>query len=350
MKIWPFGGNHDLETRDDSFTDTLIGALVSRAQGRTLALPTATAALESCAGVVGRGFMACEVNGRPALTDALTPSTLELIGRSLVRTGDLVLLIDVSGGVLRLLPVETHDVQGGPWPETWEYRVTLGGPSRTYTYDRVPAESVLHFRYARDAARPWRGNSPVAVAALSGKLSAQTVRQLGEEASGPVGAVLGIPKDGNDQTVDKLKDDIATAGGRVALLESGDWDNSGSAKVDLEAHRFGAAPPQSFVNLMDLATREIISACGLHPALFQVGPAAALREAWRLCLFSALSPLGRLVESELQAKLDGDVTLSWQELRASDLSGRARAFQSMVGGGLDVAKAVAIAGLMVDDG
>jgi hypothetical protein len=34
---------------------------------------------------------------------------------------------------------------------------------------------------------------------------------------------------------------------------------------------------------------------------------------------------------------------------ASDLSGRARAFQSMVGGGMDVSKAAALAGLMDAD-
>ena len=33
-------------------------------------------------------------------------------------------------------------------------------------------------------------------------------------------------------------------------------------------------------------------------------------------------------------------------LRASDLSGRARVFQSMVGGGMDVTKAASLAGLM----
>ena len=70
-----------------------------------------------------------------------------------------------------------------------------------------------------------------------------------------------------------------------------------------------------------------------------------MREAWRLALFGVLSPLGRLVETELRAKL-GDVTLDWSELRASDLSGRARAFQSMVGGGMDVSKAAGLAGLM----
>ena len=82
--------------------------------------------------------------------------------------------------------------------------------------------------------------------------------------------------------------------------------------------------------------------------MFGGNQAAAVREAWRLALFGVLSPLGRLVQTELRGKL-GDVTLDWSELRASDLSGRARAFQSLVGGGMPVADAVAIAGLMVDD-
>ena len=101
--------------------------------------------------------------------------------------------------------------------------------------------------------------------------------------------------------------------------------------------------------LAQLASREIFAACGMNSSLFGKGDAASTREAWRLCLFGVLSPLGRMVESELQDKLEDTVTLSWQELRASDLSGRARAFQSMVGGGMDVAQAVSIAGLMVED-
>ena len=100
--------------------------------------------------------------------------------------------------------------------------------------------------------------------------------------------------------------------------------------------------------LAQLASREIFAACGMNSSLFGEGDAASTREAWRLALFGVLSPLGKLVESELRYKMEDSVTLSWQELRASDLSGRARAFQSMVGGGMDVAQAVAIAGLMVE--
>ena len=347
MKLWPFGNK--LETRQDGYSDVLIAALVAKAQGKALAVPSATGALEACAGVVGRGFMAAEVSGRAALVDALKPDVMEMIGRSLIRTGESVFLIDTTAGIVQLLPADTWNVTGGPMPASWEYQLTLGGPSRTYTYDYVDAMSVLHFRYASDPSRPWRGNGPIQVAALAGRLSAETINALGDESSGPVGSLLGIPKDGDDDTVMSLKGDIRNAAGRVALIESGDWDNAGSANVNLQAQRFGADPPQALVNLQELASKEIMNACGLNVALFGNGNAAAVREAWRLALFGVLSPLGKLVESELKSKMEDSITLSWQELRASDLSGRARAFQSMVGGGMDVSTAVSVAGLMVED-
>ena len=219
---------------------------------------------EHLAGVVGRGFMACEVAGRPAFTDALTQAVMEMIGRSLIRLGQVVFLIDTRGGRIQLLPAETHDVEGGPYPDSWEYRITLGGPSRTHTRDYVPASSVLHFKYAVDPTRPWRGNGPVQVASLAGSLSAETVKQLLDEASGPVGRLLGIPKDSEDGTVDTLKTDIRDARGRVALLEVGDWGNAGAGTTDLESKRFGAEPPQSLVNLHTMASHEIMNACGLN--------------------------------------------------------------------------------------
>ena len=98
-----------------------------------------------------------------------------------------------------------------------------------------------------------------------------------------------------------------------------------------------------------MSSREVWSACGFNASLFGGGQAAAVREAWRLALFGVLSPLGKLVESEMKAKLDDEITLSWGELRATDLSGRARAMQSMVNGGMSVTDAVSVAGLMVED-
>ena len=352
MRIqWPIA--RDLETRSDSsYTDALIAAIVSQQTGDTLAIPHATAALEACVGVVGRSFAGAEVQARPVLADALTPDLLELIGRSLIRRGDLAFLIDTQGGALSLIPASTINVTGGPDPATWTYTITCGGPSQTLTYNGVPAASVLHFRYAADLERPWRGQGPLDVARLAGRLSAATANALANEAAGPQGSILGIPKDGEDDTVTGLKSDIANVRGRVLMMETGDWGQSpGGGSARLTANRFGADPPDGLVNVAKQASIEVIASVGLHAGLWGLGDASAavVREAWRLALFGVIAPLGRKVSAELSEKLGDVVTLDWTDLRASDLSGRARAFQSMVGGGMDVAKAAALAGLMTPE-
>ena len=77
--------------------------------------------------------------------------------------------------------------------------------------------------------------------------------------------------------------------------------------------------------------------------------ARPLREAWRLALFSLIAPLGALVQSELRAKLDPSISLTWTELRASDLAGRARAFGTMVKAGKSLEESAQLAGLLVDE-
>ena len=66
-------------------------------------------------------------------------------------------------------------------------------------------------------------------------------------------------------------------------------------------------------------------------------------------MFGVVSPLGKLVQTECIAKLDSSIEISWGELKASDLSGRARSFQSMVGGGMSPADAARNADLPMLD-
>ena len=81
-------------------------------------------------------------------------------------------------------------------------------------------------------------------------------------------------------------------------------------------------------------------------SLLERADGTALREAWRQFLHASVMPVSLSVSAELSEKLDTDIRLSFDRMFASDLSGRARAFQSMVGGGMDVQKAAALAGLM----
>ena len=74
------------------------------------------------------------------------------------------------------------------------------------------------------------------------------------------------------------------------------------------------------------------------------------RESFRRLLHSTIMPLGRIVAEELSDKFEANMSLSFDALFAADLSGRARAFQNLVGGGMDLAKAAALAGLMNMEG
>ena len=57
-------------------------------------------------------------------------------------------------------------------------------------------------------------------------------------------------------------------------------------------------------------------------------------------------PVSLSVASELSDKLDADIRLTFDRMFASDLSGRAQAFQSLVLAGMDPGKAANMAGLM----
>ena len=349
--MWPFTKR---EKRDDSFTDALVTAIVARANGATVAAPTATAALESASGIVARSFAAAVVEAPDNLAGALSPALLSTIGRSMVRYGELAAYVSVRGGRLHLMPAADHDVQGDADPATWRYRLHLAGPSRYTTLEALPGDSVLHFRYQIDPARPWRGVGPIESAALAGRLSAETAAALADESSGPRGHLLPIPVDGADPTVATLKADIRTLAGKLAIVESAGsagWGDSDGARggSGWDPKRIGAAPTASLVALLDASTREVLSACGVPIALFTDSDGTSQRESFRRLLHTTLAPMAKIVEAELSSKLEAPIRLNLDSLFASDLAGRARGFQSLVGGGMDVSKAAALAGLMEDE-
>ena len=109
----------------------------------------------------------------------------------------------------------------------------------------------------------------------------------------------------------------------------------------------GANPPDSLVSLVDKASAEVHAACGIPPGLFSVQlDGTAQREGYRRLLHATVVPMARFVQAELTSKLDVDVSLGFGGLFAADLSGRARAFQSLVLAGMDPGKAANLAGLM----
>lgn len=348
---WPWQSKPEIETRSSAYDDEIITQILARANGISARLPTATAALEACAGVVSRAFAVAEVEGPSWARDALSPACLSMIGRALIRRGEILFAIDAEDGALKLWPAADHDIDGGYDPDTWSYRLNLAGPSEQVTRGGLRSESVIFLRYSVDADRPWISRGPIQSAAIAGRLSAETMTALADELAGPRGYLLPLPNtDGKDGSIAGLKADLKTLSGTIATVESmstswGTGDRRTAPSAEWEPRRVGARPPDAIVNLAELATKEILSACGISPALFDPRAAAAAREAYRQLLFSVVAPLGKLVSAELSVKLEAPIVLKWAELRAADIMGRARAYQSLVGAGMDKARAETLSGL-----
>ena len=341
------------EKRDSlPYTSALAEAFEGGAASR--ATSDATAALETAASAYGRCFAAARVSPSGPRTDWLTPAVLNLIGRQLIRRGELLARLYVREGMVMAAMAGSWYVHGQEHDRTtWRYQLTEYGPSGS----RVrwsPAESVIHTQYAYDPARPWWGLGPLHVASADGRLHAETTAALADEASGPRGSLLPVPSDGEEGNLDELRATIGSLKGRLAAVETtaAGWGEGRMAapSSDWKPQRIGFNAPDTLRNLRSDSAKAVLSACGVPVELVTTADGTGQREAWRRFTFGAVQPLARIVERELAEKLEADVRFDFSELMASDLAGRARAFQSLTGSGMDLERAAALAGLMTPEG
>lgn len=348
--MWPFK-SPEPEKRASGYTDLITSGLVDRAE--TLSADALeTGALEIAAGYWSRAF---------AMADGGSPhfnaENLSFIGRSLVRHGEAVLLIRPGSS---LLPVVCSDIRGDmPDPAGWMYTVDVLTPDKTMQQD-VRGSEVVHVRHGISAYRPWEGRSPVSWARTSAKLGAGLENQLQEETSGNVGYVLPVPGELADPDSDaddpfaNLKAQLRDLKGRIAMVESARSSAptvSQSPMREWEPRRLGASPPASLIELRHQAVATILAMHGITAGMAGVASESATsqREDYRKFLHATVAPIGRIVQDEANMKLGTSFTLSFDQLFAGDVQGRARAFQSMVNGGMDVGRAAALSGLMVQD-
>ncbi len=160
MRMWPFG---KIEHRE-SATDAITTALVAAASGSGVPPSVeALGAVEAAAGLWARAFASATVEPQTLVTNALTPAVLAAIGRGLAVRGEVVFEVEVNGAVM-LTQASSWKVSGGVRPESWRYAVELPLPSGKVAKRTLPAESILHVRYATRPGAPWAGISPLGVA------------------------------------------------------------------------------------------------------------------------------------------------------------------------------------------
>ena len=333
MKLLKFGRRAaEPETEDRGYSDIITQALIDAASD------TATdgyiSALETAAGTLSRAFASANVSGAGA--GAFNPWVMSQIGRAIVEAGEAV-WYRVGQSLVR---ADNYEIL-----PSGNYQLSLASG----VFMR-PSNRVLHVRWALNIASG-RGQSAL--------MSARTLRQLAEriensmstEMNAPVGYLLPIPSDGESKTIAELKKDLANLKGRIAVVETtrGGWDQSAAPRRDFDLARLGPDIPAGNVQTFRAARNAVLSACGYPVQLDGDSDGTAQREAWRRYMHGTVAPLGRLVAVEA-ARIGLPVDIDFESLFASDIQGRARAFASLVQGGMSLEAAAAASGILAAAG
>ena len=125
----------------------------------------------------------------------------------------------------------------------------------------------------------------------------------------------------------------------------------GAPTRDWQAVRLGANPPDALVNLSDKAALAVLAACGVPPELMSgQAQGTAAREAFRRFLHATVTPCWA---RWLPKPRTSWTRRGWRSIRSTctrrTCRGRARAFQSMVKGGMEIERAAALSGLLAAD-
>ena len=349
---WPWQRLEKRESGGD-FSDAVVRLLESQAAG-TAADASSTAAVEAASGALSRAFAAAEVVGEDWVQEAVTPIVLGQIGRDLVRNGDSMHAIRITGGgVVQLIPCSSWHFEGSHDPNSWSVRATAYGPSTSTTWN-LPATGVVFVRWGSSPGQPYIGTSPISWASATARLGSAVERSIADEAAGPLAQLLAVPQDGGDDGDDDplkmLRADISAARGKALLVETtaSGWGDGKTAapQQDWKQSRLGPTPTETMAMLRRDAFAHVLAATGTPPALFvDNADGTAQREAIRRWHLGTVLPLARLLEHELTAKLETPVRLKFDNYPL-DLAGRAQAFQKLVAGGVAVTEALATAGLL----
>lgn len=341
--------NYVLERRSEGYSDAIRDALLEEASGTDRAKGKVPIAAEIAASLWAAAFESATVSPQNTVTDSLTPAVLAAIGRGVCLDGEVAFEIVVNGDV-RLIQACSWDVLGG---DTWQYRIELPQPQRTIT-KTVPADGVVHIVDGPDPATPWKGRGLRQRGKQAVTIAALIEAGYGEEFALSIGQLIALPQVGDN--TDDLQDDLNRLKGKLKLVEStgGNWNMGGAStsrpQQDWGSRRIGPEPPAQNETIYESVNRHLLALRGVSVAMLGGSDGTFARESYRQWLHSHIQPAAKLVAAELSAKLEVDgLALSFDALGAADIAGRARAFQSMVGGGMSLQDAVANSGLLVRD-
>ena len=327
---------------NQDYTSLLLAQSLAEARGFASARTTAT--FTSCLNLISNAAAIAEVEGQHS--ESLKPH-LGAIARGLTDSGESTWLIDAdSEGRMVLLPATVANVTGLASPESWMYSLTQPGPSQTVTIFR-PGAAILHFRANATQGTPWRGRPALEASNSTGSLLAALECQLAAESRMKPARLLSI---GKSDTQRLVVEGELERGGILAITGASAGDKSPASGLDPGRIRSEITLPQ--VNLYESLSDQIASALGVPSDLIGSSASEAVgRESFRRFAASTVTPLLTLIQTEWTEKI-GPLNFELDALRAGDiaargrvLSQRATAVKNLVGAGLNIERALVLAGL-----
>ena len=347
---WPFGG--DAPSNPGDVTDVLATALQRLASAHVPdADPSVSGAVAIASSLYSAAFSSVEVVSDTApqwVVDALTPRVLAHFGREYPRRGDAAALIETNSREAsppRLIPCYVKEVREDGMIETQR---TVG----TDTVDRVVQPGALAWIRYEDRP-PWQK------AAHAAQALANLERSTSLEGKSPVGMLLSTASDVSGE-VGELQDDTliqqlnAAKGELVRLPAQSDRGILASPDVatppparEGQLTRLGPEYREHYDRLHQEYTATVLLALGVPSQFAASGTnGASLREAHRWFVANAVKPLLRILAFDLGSALDApDLQLAIPEIERFDVVAKARAYGSLVGGGMDEAEAARLVGL-----
>ena len=346
--MWPFGRKQ--EVRAD-FTQVRLDAAFKRVSGDA-GRAGALAVAEACVSLWERALSSATVMPDNRAMTGVTPQFLALAGRTLAVRGEIVAAIRVVDGQARIQPATSWDVDGGI--SSWFYRCDFDGPSASTT-EVLPSDAVVHLRIGCEVKAPWRGRAPLAHGRETAALATAVEEALKIEALLPIGRIA--PFAGSAVALQESGYGSSLEAGGVTVVNAHPLGSLGmSGGTGRESHKllpFGPEPSTVMEALRTHAGHDICNAYGISLSFFSAtGDGAGQRESWRRFWVGTVAPLGRVIETELRAKLDTGAMLSFEALRASDEDGRSRAvarraaaLKTLLDAGIERPEAMRISGL-----
>lgn len=318
------------------------------------AAPSMSGAVRICEGAYARALAASPVTG-PEPAAAALRAILPAAGVAYPRSGEFAARVRFDAdGRPRFVPVEIVEGAGRREAPVWTVRET--GPAGDWKDVKVPAGELLHAVWHDDGTglrgeAPWTGHVGRALANLEDS--------LGFEARLPTGQSLRVtsPADLDDEAVaefyervDEAVDAAQGTGFFPLLMQGADKvapDSGGGAVLQRCGPEFAAVSGQ----LETVLVGAVLTACGVPALLLSTSlGGSAWRDAWRSFLASAMTPVADLLARAASETLGVELAVSVAPAHRTpaDAVSQARAVGSLTSAGVDLERALRLAGLHED--